>query len=123
MILRIAWLIVGSRALSRARSAAQGRVRTMPGTQGRLARRTADLYRDARIAAQAFTLLVYLAAAAALITAGTSTAVLSPKWLGAILLVLGAAALVAAVLEGRRLRQAVLRRRLQRRDEALRKEL
>jgi len=123
VILRLAWMIAGARALNRARETARGGGPTRRLPSRGLARRFADVLRDARIAGQAFTLLVYGAAGAALITAGTSTALLTPRWLGVVLLALGAVAVVAAILEARRLRQSVIRRRLQRRDEALRREL
>jgi hypothetical protein len=61
------------------------------------------------------------AAAAVLAVAGVTIIVLSPRWLGAILLAVGIAAAVAAVYEGRLLYVALRTRSRRRRDERLRK--
>lgn len=58
-----------------------------------------------------------LLAAALLATAGTSSAVLSPRWLGGVLLGLALVFAILGLLEARRLRRAVLVRR-HRRDAA-----
>ena len=86
-----------------------------------LATRLSGLRRDAGIAARALTLAVLIAACGVLATAGTSSAVLTPRWLGLTLLALAAAAGIAAFMEARGLRRAVLLRRLERRDEARRR--
>jgi len=62
-----------------------------------------------------------LAAAAVLGVAGTTIVVLTPRWLGAILLAVGVAAAVAAWFEGRLLFVALRERSRRRRDERLRK--
>lgn len=59
--------------------------------------------------------------AAVLVVAGATIVVLTPRWLGAILLVAGIAAAVAAAFEGRLLFVALRTRSRRRRDERLRK--
>ena len=56
-----------------------------------------------------------------LVVAGVTIVVLTPRWLGAILLAAGVAAGVAAVFEGRLLFFALRARSRRRRDERLRK--
>jgi hypothetical protein len=63
----------------------------------------------------------YLAGAAVLAAAGVTIIVLTPRWLGAILLAAGIASGVAAVLEGRTLFLTLRARSRRRRDERLRK--
>jgi hypothetical protein len=64
---------------------------------------------------------VCVTAAAVLGVAGVTIVVLTPRWLGAILLAAGVAAAVAAWFEGRLLFVALRERRRRRRDERLRK--
>jgi hypothetical protein len=64
---------------------------------------------------------VCVAAAAVLGVAGVTIVVLTPRWLGAILLAVGVAAAVAAWFEGRLLFVALRDRSRRRRDERLRK--
>jgi hypothetical protein len=64
---------------------------------------------------------VCAAAAAVLGVAGVTIIVLTPRWLGAILLAVGIAAAVAAWFEGRLLFVALRARSRRRRDERLRK--
>jgi hypothetical protein len=63
----------------------------------------------------------YAAGSAVLVVAGVTILVLTPRWLGAILLAAGIAAGVAAVFEGRRLFLTLRARSRRRRDERLRK--
>ena|ERR1700690_1147276 len=63
----------------------------------------------------------YIAGAAVLVVAGVTIIVLTPRWLGAILLAAGIAAGVAAAFEGRLLFVALRARSRRRRDERLRK--
>ena len=65
--------------------------------------------------------LAALAATVVLTVAGVTIAVLSPRWLGAILLAGAVAAAVATWFEGRVIVMAVRMRRRKRRDERLRK--
>jgi hypothetical protein len=64
---------------------------------------------------------VCVAAAAVLGVAGVTIVVLTPRWLGAILLAGGVAAAVAAWFEGRLLFVSIRERSRRRRDERLRK--
>jgi hypothetical protein len=85
-----------------------------------LARRFGTAVDVARILVRLLAVLAFLAAAATLITAGTTLTALGPRWVGVILLVLAALALLVTVGEVRvtlRLRDAW---RARRRDERLR---
>lgn len=64
---------------------------------------------------------ICVAAAAVLGVAGVTIVVLTPRWLGAILLAAGLAAAVAAWFEGRLLFVSLRERSRRRRDERLRK--
>jgi hypothetical protein len=79
------------------------------------ARRVVRLVAEsARIGVRVVLLTGFLGAFAVLLTAGTTAATLGPRWLGIVLLVLAAAALVLALRELRaawRLRLAQVRRR------------
>jgi hypothetical protein len=124
ILFRVASLLLAGRTMARQRRARSGSAGPpRPTLPGQLARRLSAVRRDAGIAARIFTLGVFLAASGVLATAGTSSAVLTPRWLGVVLLTLAAAAGVAAFLEARGLRRAIVLRRLQRRDEAVRREL
>ena len=63
----------------------------------------------------------FLASTVVLLVAGVTIVVLTPRWLGAILLAVGVAAAVAAWFEGRLLFVALRERSRRRRDERLRK--
>jgi hypothetical protein len=70
---------------------------------------------------RAGSLLTLLVAAAVLITAGTALAVLSPRWLGGLLLGVAVLVLVAAVLEARLLWQILAARQRRHHDDELRR--
>ncbi|HYL72016.1 MAG TPA: hypothetical protein VEY89_12010, partial [Candidatus Dormibacteraeota bacterium] len=63
---------------------------------------------------------VFLVAAVVLLTAGVTTTVLSPRWLGGLLLALSLASLCVAVLEVRAGLTLLAARRRRRRDQDLR---
>src|ERR1700694_5858881 len=65
----------------------------------------------------------FLIAGAVLVTAGLTTTILSPRWLGGVLLGLALLALVAAGLEARALIRLRSRRRRRRREQDLRRQL
>jgi hypothetical protein len=65
----------------------------------------------------------FLIAGAVLVTAGLTTTILSPRWLGGVLLGLALIALVAAGLEARALFRLLSRRRRRRHDQDLRRQL
>lgn len=77
----------------------------------------------ASIGWRAFSAAVFFVAAAVLTTAGLTTALLSPRWLGIVLLVLATVALIAAVLEGRASVRIFSSRRRRRHDAELRRQL
>jgi hypothetical protein len=65
--------------------------------------------------------VTFLAATAVLVVAGVTIAILTPRWLGALLLAAAVATGAAAWFEGRVLLVALRMRRLRRRDERVRK--
>ncbi len=82
--------------------------------------------RDAREAATLSSRLAVTAgfgvATALCVAAGTTTAVLSPRWLGGVLLAVGVVFAVLTLREARLARRLVATRRLRRRDQRLRSE-
>lgn len=68
---------------------------------------------------RAVSLVAFIVAAVVLITAGSTLTVLTPRWLGGVLLGLAAAALVAAFLEARVVHRLLAMRRQRRRQERL----
>lgn len=79
-----------------------------------LGRRMPDVVEGARLAGLAAGMAAFAAAALAAISAGTTLATLGPRWVGAILLGLGAIFGLAAVREAVWLRRAVTLRRRRR---------
>jgi hypothetical protein len=83
--------------------------------------------RDARETASLLSRLVVVAgfglATALCLAGGTSSVVLSPRWLGVVLLVIGAGFAVLTFREARLARAIVRTRRLRRRDQQLRREV
>lgn len=78
-----------------------------------------DVLEGARLAALAVAMLGFAVAALVLTSAGTTLTVLTPRWLGIVMLVLAALFAAAAVREGRWLRRGVALRRRRRRVERL----
>lgn len=74
---------------------------------------------SARLAGLALAMLAFAAAALVLVSAGTTLTVLSPRWLGVVMLVLAALFIAAAVREGAWLRRAAALRRRRRRVEEI----
>jgi hypothetical protein len=112
------WRLLGNRR----RSAAQRAFGTATRRNPDVARRV----REAREAASLLSRLVVTAgfgvATALCIAGGTTTAVLSPRWLGGVLLAIGAFFGVLTVREALVARRLVTMRRLRRRDQRLRSE-
>jgi len=78
-----------------------------------------DVLEGARLAALAVAMLGFAVAALVLTSAGTTLTVLTPRWLGIVMLVLAALFAAAAVREGMWLRRGVALRRRRRRVERL----
>lgn len=78
-----------------------------------------DVLEGARLAAFALAMLAFAAAALVAVSAGTTLTVLTPRWLGIVLLVVAVAFAAAAVREGVWLSRAVALRRRKRRVERL----
>ncbi len=112
------WRLLGNRR----RSAAQRAFGAATGRNPDVARRV----REAREAASLLSRLALTAgfglAASLAIAAGTTTVVLSPRWLGGVLLAVGAFFVVLMVREAISARRLVTVRRLRRRDARLKSE-
>jgi hypothetical protein len=113
------WRLAGARRRAAAGQAA-----------GRAAASSPALRRRIRHARETASLLSHLAvvagfglATALCLAGGTSSVVLSPRWLGAVLLAAGAFFAVLTFREARLARAIVRTRRLRRRDQQLRSEL
>jgi hypothetical protein len=113
------WRLMGNRRRTATRRAVGSTAARNPA----LARRV----RDAREAASLLSRLVVATgfgiATALCLAGGTSSVVLSPRWLGGVLLALGAFFAVLTYREARSARRLVATRRLRRRDQRLREEL
>ncbi|MGH7721552.1 MAG: hypothetical protein ACRENL_01785 [Candidatus Dormibacteria bacterium] len=117
------WRLAGAR---RRAAAGQGAARAA----GRAAASSPALQRRIRHARETASLLsrVVLASGFGVATAlclagGTSTVVLAPRWLGAVLLAAGVVFAVLTLREARLARAIVRSRRLRRRDQQLRREV
>lgn len=83
----------------------------------------ATIVHRASLGWRAITAAVFVAAAIVLATAGLTTTVLGPRWLGVVLLALAVAALAATAAEVRLMIRLVRERRRRRHDQALRSQL
>ena len=90
----------------------------LPGMQ-----RVRDLQETASLLSRVAITAGFGVATALCIAAGTSSAVLSPRWLGGVLLAAGAVFAVVTLREARAARAMVTMRRLRRRDRRLRGEV
>ncbi len=86
---------------------------------GRISDAIPDVLEGARLAGIAAALLTFSAATLVLISAGTTLTVLSPRWLGIVMLVLASAFAAGAVREGVALRRGLTLRRRRRHMERL----
>jgi hypothetical protein len=115
----IFWRLLGNRR----RSATQRAFGAASARSPAVARRV----RDARDAASLLSRLVvatgFGVATALCLAGGTSSVVLSPRWLGGVLLAMGVLFAVLTVREARLARRLVAARRLRRRDQRLRSEI
>jgi hypothetical protein len=113
------WRLLGNRR----RAAAQRAFGSAAGRNPGVARRVRDA-RDAASLLSRLAVAVGFAVATSLcFAAGTTSAVLSPRWLGGVLLALGVMFAVLTVREALVARRLVTTRRLRRRDQRLRSEL
>jgi hypothetical protein len=88
-----------------------------------LARRVRDAREAAALLSRLAVATGFGIATALCLAGGTSSVVLSPRWLGGVLLALGAFFAVLTVREARSARRVVATRRLRRRDQRVRGEL
>lgn len=121
-----AWRMATARR-GAAAAAPAGRMQEAGAAPGPLhldARHAAARLRDAAsLSWRVFAGGVLLTATALLVTGGVTLTVLSPRWLGIVLLVLAGAALFAAAGELLAVRRMIASRRFRRRAEALRREV
>ena len=114
------------RAAARRRAAAVPGARAAPGSAGTGAvvqRRLRDIRETASLASRLVVVVGFAAATALCLAGGTSSVVLSPRWLGGVLLGVGAFFAVMTLREARLARRLVAMRRLRRRDQVLRREV
>jgi hypothetical protein len=113
------WRLAGARRRAAARRAFGSAAARTPAVARRI--------RDAQETASLFSRLVVVTgfgiATALCLAGGTSSVVLSPRWLGGVLLALGLGFAVLTMREAKMARMLVNTRRLRRRDQRLRKEL
>ena len=113
------WRLLGNRRRTAAQRAFGSATKRNPAVAQRL--------RDAREAASLLSRLAvtvgFGVATTLCVAGGTTSAVLSPRWLGGVLLGIGAVFAVLTVREAMAARRLVTVRRLRRRDQRLRSEL
>jgi hypothetical protein len=116
------WRLAGARrraAAGQAAGRAAGRVASSPAMRRRIreARETASL------ASHLAVVFAFALATSLCIAGGTSSVILSPRWLGGVLLAVGAGFATLTFREARLARAIVRTRRLRRRDQQLRREV
>ena len=113
------WRILGAR-----RRAATGRAfGAAAASSPALGRRLRDAREAASLLSRLLIVIGFGMATALCIAGGTSSVILSPRWLGGVLLAFGAGFAVLTIREARLARALVNARRLRRRDQRLRSEL
>lgn len=117
------WRLAGARrraATAGAAGRAAGRAAAGSPT---VRRRIREARETASLASRLIVVLGFSMATTLCLAGGTSSVVLSPRWLGAVLLAAGCFFAILTVREARLARQLVRVRRLRRRDRQLRSEL
>jgi hypothetical protein len=113
------WRLMGNRRRTATRRAVGSTAARNPA----LARRVRDAREAASLLSRLAVATGFGIATALCLAGGTSSVVLSPRWLGGVLLALGAFFAVLTYREARSARRLVATRRLRRRDQRLREEL
>jgi hypothetical protein len=113
------WRLMGNRRRTAARRAFGSATARNPSA----ARRVRDAREAAALLSRLAVAVGFGVATALCLAGGTSSVVLSPRWLGGVLLALGAVFAVLTFREARSARRVVATRRLRRRDQRVRGEL
>ncbi|MDQ6848300.1 MAG: hypothetical protein M3019_12095 [Candidatus Dormibacteraeota bacterium] len=113
------WRLLGNRR----RTAAQRAFGAASGRNPQLARRVRDAREAASLLSRLAVTVGFGIATALCLAGGTSSVVLSPRWLGGVLLAMGVLFAVLTLREARLARRLVAARRLRRRDQRLRGEV
>jgi hypothetical protein len=108
---------------NRRRTAAQRSFGSATARNPAVARRVRDAREAASLLSRLAVTLGFGVATALCLAGGTTSAVLSPRWLGGVLLALGAFFAVLTIREALVARRLVTTRRLRRRDQRLRSEV
>ena len=113
------WRLLGNRR----RTAAQRAFGSATARNPDIARRVRDARDAASLLSRVVVASTFGIATMLCIAGGTSSAVLSPRWLGGVLLAMGVLFGVLTIREARLARRLVAARRLRRRDQRLRSEI
>lgn len=111
------------RLASARRRAATGSTAARGASGATMQRRIRDIRETATLASRLVIIVGFAAATALCLAGGTSSVVLSPRWLGGVLLGVGAFFAVLTLREARLARRLVAVRRMRRRDQHLRSEV
>jgi hypothetical protein len=112
------WRLLGNRRRTAARRAYGSAARRNPA----VAQRVRDAREAASLLSRVAVTVGFGVATALCLAGGTSSVVLSPRWLGGVLLAVGAFFAVLTIREALAARRLVMTRRLRRRDKELRRE-
>jgi hypothetical protein len=116
------WRLAGARrraAAGQAAGRAAGRAANSPAVR----RRIREVRETASLASHLAVVFGFALATSLCIAGGTSSVILSPRWLGGVLLAVGAGFATLTLREARLARAIVRTRRLRRRDQQLRREV
>ena len=117
------WRLAGARRRAAAAQAGgHPAARTTPGSAA-MRRRIREARETASLASRVVVTAGFAIATALCLAGGTSSVVLTPRWLGGVLLAAGTVFAILTIREARLARRLVRLRRLRRRDRLLRREL
>lgn len=117
------WRLAGARRRAAAAQAAGRTAGRAAASSPAMRRRISEARETASLASRLLVTAGFAIATALCLSGGTSSVILSPRWLGAVLLAAGVVFAVLTVREARLARRLVRVRRLRRRDRALRGEV
>lgn len=117
------WRLAGARRRAATAQAAGRAAAGAAATSPALRRRIREVRETASLASRLVIVFGFATATALCLAGGTSSVVLSPRWLGGVLLAIGAVFAVLTLREARLARRLVRVRRLRRRDRQLRSEV
>jgi hypothetical protein len=117
------WRLAGARRRAAAGQAAGRAAGRVAANSPELRRRVREARETASLLSRVAVVFGFALATALCLAGGTSSVVLSPRWLGGVLLAVGAGFAFLTVREARLARALVRTRRLRRRDQHLRSEV